>query len=346
MSSCTSVHPEIKRRLAMMCASIKPVTKSILKKPSVDPEVKAVYAGAYLFSRSLYNAGTWPDLTVSEHRSFNSGVMKVYRAMLPVRQSRSMTDQAVIARLHLLSPMCLLRYFRIVFFVRCVSKPHGPTLVAVYLARNHKRSWVKAVMSDLKFIATFSDNFHACLGWSMAEWVSRILEAPQLFLKKAKLALRSTECSANSWPSGSLVSASVCCIADSNSCVPIFVCSFCSHEFKTKQQCNLHMTKKHNWLHPAHCLVAGVTCPICLQNFDTRARLLEHLMYKAPVCYANLLLTGPVISFEVALQLREQSACVERKNVRAGHRRAKAHVPVVRALGPRLPCLPLPPASP
>eukprot|EP00973_Karenia_brevis_P076766 10662846-Karenia_brevis.AAC.1 len=85
------------------------------------------------------------------------------------------------------------------------------------------------------------------------------------------------------------------------------------------------MNKAHGWLHDAHLLVAGVTCPKCLKNFSTRVRLLEHLMYKGRKCLSWLRLRGPVLTCQEAWQLASESAVVERQNARSGYRRAKAH---------------------
>eukprot|EP00973_Karenia_brevis_P018508 2537458-Karenia_brevis.AAC.1 len=51
LSSTAVVHPEIKVRMNYMSSSVKPLRKTILKKPYLPASVKATYAGAYLFSK-------------------------------------------------------------------------------------------------------------------------------------------------------------------------------------------------------------------------------------------------------------------------------------------------------
>eukprot|EP00973_Karenia_brevis_P041006 5674393-Karenia_brevis.AAC.1 len=77
--------------------------------------------------------------------------MKVYRAMMPRCETRC-TDLYVLHHLQLMSPHGLLRFLRISFFVRCITRPQPLTLAAVYCARHNRRSWLRAISNDLKFI--------------------------------------------------------------------------------------------------------------------------------------------------------------------------------------------------
>eukprot|EP00973_Karenia_brevis_P021470 2951478-Karenia_brevis.AAC.1 len=156
----------------------------------------------------------------------------------------------------------------------------------------------------------------------MAQWTGKILQAPRKFMTQVRKALMSSECMINSWPNGASSS------HNDTSLGFAFSCNLCGQSFKSLQQCRLHMTKKHHWLHPAHCLLGDVaTCPICLKHFSTRTRTLEHIMYKSRGCYCSLLILGPAINAEYAHELLAQSAPVERKNVRSGYRRARAELP-------------------
>eukprot|EP00973_Karenia_brevis_P047920 6650780-Karenia_brevis.AAC.1 len=238
-----------------------------------------------------------------------------------------------------MSPLNLVRFFRISFFVRCVTRPHYPTLRAVFLARHNKRSWLRGVCNDLKYISTFSaEDFSSCMGWSLSRWVQAIRASPQSFVRKIKVELQCIEHAAHSIPKGLQALHVGPCDAVAS---PSYVCSFCSDGFASKQQCNLHMNRRHGWIHEAHFLIDGVSCPICLQLFWSRSRVLEHIMYKSKRCFRQLLMRGPIISRVEVTSLLRETAALERSNRRAGYRRAHAHQPVVQLVGPRLPMLPM-----
>ena len=173
----------------------------------------------------------------------------------------------------------------------------------------------------------------------MSQWCACIVSAPQNFTNNVKSALLEPGCLANSLPAGVSKIQNGSCAFMNLDCT--FACSVCNASFASKQACSLHMHKKHGWLHPAHFHVLGPTCPICLKNFATRTRALEHVMYSSSKCLYHLLLQGPALTYEEALRLLSDSSSFETATVRQGYRRAKAFYPVTQAHGPRLPLLPI-----
>ena len=80
--------------------------------------------------------------------------------------------------------------------------------------------------------------------------------------------------------------------------------------------------------------VAGTFCPVCLRQFWTRERVVNHVRYRSRVCKANLLLLGPCLSVEEAdaLDVSENGANLVLQ--RKGRRRHHAEQPVSRLQGP------------
>ena len=83
--------------------------------------------------------------------------------------------------------------------------------------------------------------------------------------------------------------------------------------------------------------VATTHCTVCLKEFHTRERALNHVRYRSAVCRANLLLRGPLI-------LETELSCVEELEklqnsalARAGKRRHHVCKPAVQLSGPLLP---------
>ena len=115
----------------------------------------------------------------------------------------------------------------------------------------------------------------------MANWVAYINAYPNAFKVSLNDALATEACTTAIIPS---------CIYGTRhdpQQLDSYPCQYCKLSFSTLQRCNLHMFKTHQWLHPAHFLFAGTTCPQCLVHFPSRNRFLEHLRYKSFYCYHN-----------------------------------------------------------
>eukprot|EP00973_Karenia_brevis_P026003 3587502-Karenia_brevis.AAC.1 len=96
MTSSVTIHPEIKVRFASMGAPLKKLSTTLLKRSSMQPEKRATYAQAYLFSKGLYNCSVWPDLSVSEQRSVHTNIMKVLRRIVVNDPAAHTSDMEVL----------------------------------------------------------------------------------------------------------------------------------------------------------------------------------------------------------------------------------------------------------
>ena len=110
----------------------------------------------------------------------------------------------------------------------------------------------------------------------------------------------------------------------------------CHSIFASWQQLQLHMFSKHGYLHPAHMLTQDTHCSICLTQFHTRTRLLEHLQYKGKrfKCFLTLCSAGPSISYERARELNKIEAISNTALAHKGLRRSYAAKLAHRTPGP------------
>ena len=108
--------------------------------------------------------------------------------------------------------------------------------------------------------------------------------------------------------------------------------------FANYQRMAVHRRVVHSHVDPVDLLVDGVHCPVCMLYFHNRIRLLNHLKYRSSVCRLNLMLAGPLISPERALELDRESRSLRRELYAKGLRAHSALAPVLRLQGP------LPPA--
>eukprot|EP00973_Karenia_brevis_P084146 11675230-Karenia_brevis.AAC.1 len=99
------------------------------------------------------------------------------------------------------------------------------------------------------------------------------------------------------------------------------------------------MYKTHGVKRPLRLYFSGTHCPVCMVQFWSRERCLNHLAEKSKVCKANLLLRGPVLGKEEA-QLADEAELEEHRRLYAeGRRPTWAKLPCCRLQGPLLPIL-------
>eukprot|EP00973_Karenia_brevis_P068224 9492850-Karenia_brevis.AAC.1 len=164
----------------------------------------------------------------------------------------------------------------------------------------------------------------------MADWVALVNKGPKAFKALVKKALSSASCTRAALPKG------VISIVHE-----FYSCDICSRAFMSYQSMSLHKCKMHGCVHEAHYLIGGTQCPVCLTEFHSRSRVLEHVMYKGHKfrCFHNLLLRGRVLSAAQVVVAQQQVALESKQFKRAGRRRAHAFLPACRAQGPKLPVL-------
>ena len=84
--------------------------------------------------------------------------------------------------------------------------------------------------------------------------------------------------------------------ASQNSHQSVWTCQDCGAHFTTKRGLAVHAMKKHQQHTAVYQLVQGSTCPCCLTQFWTEARLRQHLTYvyrtKSNWCFKYLGATG------------------------------------------------------
>ena len=117
----------------------------------------------------------------------------------------------------------------------------------------------------------------------------------------------------------------------------IIDCQICGLGFGSLQQLNLHMFKAHDVRNPLRVYVSTTHCCVCLKEFHTRERALNHVRYRSATCQSNLLLRGPIITADEATMLEESERAQNRGLSNAGRRRHHASMPAVQLHGPLLP---------
>ena len=101
----------------------------------------------------------------------------------------------------------------------------------------------------------------------------------------------------------------------------------------------LHRFRKHGIKNVWRSYVNITHCLVCLKEFGSRERVINHVRFKSKVCQNQLYLRGPLLSEDEASNLDQADATLNVKLYSKGQRRHHVSSPVVRLPGPLLPIL-------
>ncbi len=283
---------------------------------------------AYLFAGGLFQCGTWGNLPIHIYRIIHHSIIGVYRSITGnkydfIANCHCMfSDEALISEYNLKSHMVMLRAARLQLFCRIIAKESAFLLGFLRKLYSSNVWWISSLKSDFAWLSLCGqfnvpcDDLHALeahiapdpwrfkktvCGYAGSEFAN--LDVPKVF-------------SCFSVPSSS-----------------IHHCPRCAKTFDSIQKLNLHLFKAQGLKNPIRRLVSTSTCPICLTEFHTRTRILNHLRYRSHVCRCNLLIAGPLLSVEADL-LDFEEAVANRLLAQSGSRAHKAALPCIRVQGP------------
>ena len=114
-------------------------------------------------------------------------------------------------------------------------------------------------------------------------------------------------------------------------------CLVCHLQFASLQQLSLHMFMSHGMKSHIRLYIKTTYCSVCLKEFHSRERVLDHIRYRSAVCRANLMLRGPVLTEVEAATIDEESREEHRTLAHACRRRHHVHCPAIQLPGPLLP---------
>ena len=180
-----------------------------------------------------------------------------------------------------------------------------------------------------------SESFSKCAHFDVHEWIKFISDNPKSFKRGVSRYARTPLANVydNELDPKHVVPVSHC----------VHACNMCDASFSTLQQFNLHVFKKHGVKNIMRLYINEHThCSVCLKQFWSRPRLLNHIRYKSKVCKYNLILRGTLVSEEEATRQDVASASVRVALHKGGRRRHFAEDPVLQLQGPWLPIVPSP----
>ena len=346
----SDISDELSKCVGMMRCESQSLAKNVLRVKSIPLKGKVSVMQAYVLSRGTFQCGTWPVLNSVQYKRFHSCILKIYRDASgnyfkggsnecePCEPSgfsvmNMFNDDDIVYTYGFMCPQTILRLARLALFYRIVVKS-PPWLMSIIKCQsmcNFKKGWVCAIASDLKWLCQ-AEPFVSCVGFSVEQWADHVLAGPRAFIGAVRKFCKS--------PYANIVTQWATCPELKVLANPI-TCEVCGHISRSAQSHALHLSSKHGIKSKFRRYVDGSVCKVCLVQFWSRERCLNHIRYRSVVCKANHLFRGPVLSLDEAKSLDLEACTVNRKLHASGKRRhnVPADEPCVRLSGPLLPII-------
>ena len=200
-------------------------------------------------------------------------------------------------------------------------------------------SWIAALVQDFKWLAS-SEIYREYYLYTIPQWVGVVKVDPKLFISNVRKFANTPfanlysfiPINSNPDPPFALDDIPPIPVAITNES---FQCTICSHlPFQTKQQLMTHMCAAHRVKHDILVRVSTTHCEICLIQFHSRARLLQHLKKKPKnICRENYFDFPPCYTADQLKEVDELEAVNHRKLYAAALRAYHAEKPCYSLLG-------------
>ena len=271
-SADLSMQPEISSKIASMRNAVKAVKGDFLSRPSIPLEPRLLVLNTLVFSKGLFQAGTWPLLYVSELSRLHKQIMSIYASIVDagIHVASRRSHDLLLQVDGVIAPFILLTCLRIRLFIRIVLQAPEPVLVVLFEAQGGQRAWIDAVEHDLRFISLNSLAFSFMARAPVRKWVETIRLNPRSIYASLNDAVAEKRLNAPSaW-------------ARSKRLRDMHSVFRCEHRDCTagSRQAAIHAFKSHGRQRLARSFIDCPYCPVCLQMFYSREKVICHLEKK------------------------------------------------------------------
>eukprot|EP00973_Karenia_brevis_P069598 9677735-Karenia_brevis.AAC.1 len=154
LTANSHVGQEIVSRLNSMFTHMPAFVRQVLKNPSASFRTKLLLVQSHLFSKGFFHSGVWPKLSSRNLTKLHHAVMLIYRriAGAPFDIEHILTDDDVIAEFGVLHPTVMIRWSRLLFFGRLVTKAPPFMFAIMEECCAQSTSWINALRNDLAWL--------------------------------------------------------------------------------------------------------------------------------------------------------------------------------------------------
>ena len=294
LSQGCSETDDITTRLAKASAVFNSLAAKVLTQPAIRECVRLALFRSLVLSVLLFGSEHWV-LTTAQLGRINVVMMRWLRRILrqpraPVPGFKRISDEEVRHRAGVFSVESLIQQRRLTYARSIVCNPLPPLHALLQDAAGVPGSWPQLLLSDLRMLraALPEDRSLGDPADCPADWAALLASSRRAW----KFAARRLQSHASALVVPEAVTVDLNQAAGEG--VPAFVCMMCPREAARSFNCNkglrTHMMRAHGVRKASRGFIpaGSSTCPACAKVFESHARALDHLEYRAMRCRAKM----------------------------------------------------------
>ena len=291
-------------------------------------------------SSQLFNAGAWPELLIGEYKQCKSALLRVYKLACFDAYGNggyeddgsfsSVSESEIILRTQQVPPAVLLRVLRLLTSIRLAVKAYWSIWCLLFAAHSSKRSWTRASLEDVKWLAKSTSTFAELEVHSLSPWLQMAKSRPSQTAQAVhkicmeERAVQAAEALALGMKEDIIVPAEV---ADN-----LMQCRQCEYKGTAKQvQC--HEQRWHGTIADITRCVDTAACSVCGLLFESVAINRRHSR-ESTLCKHNLLRRRPFLDDATLALSLDEDASFKTSNGKSGKVTMKTSKCCVRTIGP------------
>ena len=272
---------EIHNRVSSMRSACNPISKNIFANDGLPVEARLLLVVTLALSRLLFNSATWHLLSESDMSKLHTAYMFVLRRVAGMTYHHTVArglpfpgDHKVLEFLQAPTVRALIRRSRLMFLARWFRNAPVVTLALVQSNAQCLDSWACLIVKDLAFLKSYDSKFSELPdpAVSIGPWLDFAVAYPQAW---RTLVTRAT--SYNEQEARSIHSAN-------SPFINPYQCGQCDVVLGSWHALRCHAWRAHGIKKPIRQYVVGSLCAVCMREFHTRDRLLQHLAYDTRNC--------------------------------------------------------------
>ena len=312
-----SFEPELRHRLGMAKTAFAQTARAVLRNRHYPPKLRVQFLQSLILSRMFFGLGAWTTPTLRQMQVLRTEFFRMLRSTLRKRPDDHTPNQQLLILANTIDVRVRLAVDRLGYARRLFQI--GPAELQ-HLLHLEKRfcptSWWDGLVADLEWFhsvlpqvcpAAEGDDLTAIIDYWQQDhipWKSLLKRAVRRHRQQEAMMFEVHR--AHDTVLTTLRAAGATFLPDCHQALPgdrvaDHPCE-CGRTFTSAQGLALHRRKQHGLHAPEHDLVAGATCPACLQYLWTSNRLALHLAYiprggGANPCHAYLRSIGYSATF-------------------------------------------------
>lgn len=295
----TKMLPELRVRMGQAAAIFRKHRRAVFQNPRLTLCKRRFLFNSLVNSVLTFNAGTWPQLSQTEHKYFQTRLYSMYRSLaratVPEQELRLWNHRRLLAFVEMPSAQLLLRSHRLRFALTLGKS--APTEIWHLLAT--EQNWLGLLRSDFEWMQA------QLQGWGpdkhgnkflldMDHMIKHPSRAASTWIRKAVRHEMMQDKIWSAWLEWHHDMMLELGMAGLDVAFPWIIpetvkqrprqqqeeaCLHCGLRFKNRAAWAVHAFRVHGRINDKRYILAGTRCEHCMKEYKTSRRLLHHLIY-------------------------------------------------------------------